>query len=674
MQVDSLIGRQVDDYLIEERIGRGGMSTVYRAFQQTMRRAVALKVITLDPNMEQRDEFRSRFDREAAVVAKLEHLHIMPVYGYGLVGDDMAYMAMRLLRGGTLMQKIGGQPLPLVQTVHIFNQVASGLSYAHQQGIIHRDLKPSNILFDDQQNAYLADFGLARLVEASQHITQSGSVVGTPMYMSPEQLRADPVDARSDVYGMGVLLYQMLTGQPPFAASDGNLVAIIYQHLEKQPRLPSEINANISPEVDSVVLTALAKQPDDRFQTMEAMALALQSAVERTADLAEPISWVSLRSAAGENLSTQPGLARPVSTQTRQASARPALRTALLAGLVLLLAVGAGLVALWQRPPSNPVFEAIVLEGETGVMADAQPSPEEISRAQARVGEAGFIAYITCNTSSEYHATQTREIGDMFAEYGLNYRSYDPDSDAARQSPLVERARLDGADGVIVCPLDPDALAGVLQAAAEARMPLVLLNGTMENYGGVLIAGDEYRMGLEAGRAAGQIIRDERGGQARVIILDYPSLPQIIIRADGLEAGLLEFAPQAEIIGRYLGATQENAERSVQRLLDGQVDFDVILSINDSGSFGAIAALANAGISPNAVIVSSIDAEVLAREYIRRGYFMRASVEVLRADFSRASVDTMIRLLAGGTIPEKILVPPGGVISREVLRADALSN
>lgn len=668
MQVENLTGKEIDDYLIEERIGRGGMSTVYRAYQKSMRRAVALKIISLDPQVENAAEFKSRFAREAEMVAKLEHLHIMPVYGYGIVGEDVAYLSMRLLRGGTLIQKIGGQPLPLIQVARIFSQVSAGLSYAHQHGIIHRDLKPSNILFDDQQNAYLADFGLAKLVAGSQHITQSGNVVGTPMYMSPEQLRADPIDLRSDIYGMGVLLYQMLTGQPPFASADGNLVAVIYQHLEKAPRPLRELNPSVPEPVESVVMTALAKQPDERFQTMDAMSLALRSAVERSIDSLDPQSFVELRSVTtGEHPpTTHPGILRPPTTQIQKPLwSRPELVAGLVLLVIALLVVGA--LALLNRSSGVQFVPPTVLEGETGTLDEIAPSQDEIARARGVVGEEGFVAYITCNTSSEYHATQSREMGDMLAEYGIDYRVYDPDTDKSRQMALFERARLDGATALIVCPLDPDILTSALTSAQEVGIPLVLLNSSMENFGGVLISGDEYLMGLEAGRAAGRIIRDELGGQARVIVLDFPDLPQIVTRANGLEDGVREFAPDAQILGRYLGAVQENAQRSLQRLIDGGVDFNVIVSINDAGSFGAIEALANAGFSPDDVIVTSIDADTLARDYIARGYFMRASVEVGRERFSRASVDAMVRLLAGGTIPELILVPPGGVVTRESL-------
>jgi ribose transport system substrate-binding protein len=160
------------------------------------------------------------------------------------------------------------------------------------------------------------------------------------------------------------------------------------------------------------------------------------------------------------------------------------------------------------------------------------------------------------------------------------------------------------------------------------------------------------------------LIRDELDGQAEVIILDYPDLEHLVTRANGLEDGVLEFAPDAEIVGRFLGATAENGERSVQQLLDEQISFNVILSINDAGSYGAISAMEQANIDPEAVIISSVDAESVARQYISREYFIRASVDVSRQFFAQTGVNAMVKLLAGTTLPEIYLVPPGEVVTQ----------
>ena len=168
------------------------------------------------------------------------------------------------------------------RTADIFTQIARGLNYAHSKGVIHRDLKPSNIMFDDEGNAYLTDFGLAKMVENSMHITKSGNIVGTPAYMSPEQLRGDPIDYRSDIYSMGCILYHMLVGHPPFEASDTNVVSVIYQHLEKEPTPPSAAQPGY-PAGRRTCRAARAEQErrTSAIETAEAMADALNEALGR---------------------------------------------------------------------------------------------------------------------------------------------------------------------------------------------------------------------------------------------------------------------------------------------------------------------------------------------------------------------------------------------------------
>jgi ABC-type sugar transport system substrate-binding protein len=677
MQAETLIGRRIDDFVVEERIGRGGMSVVFRAQQQSVNRPVALKVIQLLSVSAEADEFSRRFAREAELAASLEHLHIVPLYAYGIFRSELAYLAMRLLRGGTLTQRMGGHPLVLEQALLIARQIGSGLAYAHEQGIIHRDLKPGNILFDDHNNAYLSDFGLAKVVEGSV-LTQSNAVVGTPQFMSPEQLRGDAADFRSDIYSFGVLLYTMLSGAPPFTSPDGNVVSIIYQHLEKTPRPLHELNDKVTPALESVIMTALAKQPQSRFENISALMLALQSAVERSLpssvdEDAPSTQQRLLNSVTPIDTSSQVPLPHSLPPKDVSTVSKPRPLWRQPAGWAALLRLVLLVGALWFIAREVGVARvplATVVAGEISPAGEHIPTADEIARANLVAGQSGFVAYVTCNTSSEYHATQTREIGDMLREYGIAYRAYDPDTDRALQIPMIERARLDGAVGLIICPLDPDLLNSVLGAVDAANVPLVLMNGEMESHGGILIAGDEFAMGSAAGLAAGEILVEERDGQGRAIILDYPDLPQIIRRADGIEAGLLEAAPEVEIVGRYLGATRENGRRSVETLIDEGVEFDVIVSINDAGVFGAIDALVAAGYDPDSVIISSIDAESLAREYIAEGYFMRASVEVGRALYSRAAADAMVKLLAGATLPEKLLVSPGDVITRDMMNPE----
>ncbi|MFN8528256.1 MAG: protein kinase [Anaerolineae bacterium] len=658
MQTDAYIGKQIDDFTIQERIGVGGMATVYRAYQPSVNRSVALKLIRLDPNASETPEFARRFAQEAKVIASLEHIHILPIFDYGIFNNEIAYLAMRLLRGGSLSQMIAEGPLNLERACDVFTQVARGLSYAHQHGVIHRDLKPSNILMDEAGNAYLTDFGLAKMTqESSQNLTKTGTIVGTPVYMSPEQLRGDAVSPRSDIYSLGVIMYHMLVGRPPFDSSESNMISVIYKHLEEKPKPPSELNPEIPREVELVVMKALAKNAADRYETADEMAHAFNNAIGRrisTGSYPTPIS-------------------RPTMTATRPTTNAPKKRSpylipAIIGAVVLVVLLAAVFIVASMRGSGiSDVPVATIIANTSGVPADEIPTEDEIARARERLGANGFISYVTCNMNSEYHAAQAREMRDYAALYGITLQIYDSNDDRYRQITQIERARSDGSKGLIICPLDVNLLTDTLQSIQTARLPLVLNQGDMPNYGGVLMGGDDYLLGLEAGRAAGRIIRDEMGGRGRVIILDYPTMPVIVTRANGEQDGVLEVAPNATIVGRYLGGTRDNGYASVRELLSQGIDFDVIVSINDAGSYGAIQALEEAGIAPSEVVVSSVDAEALAQEYILEGHYMRTSVAVSRQLSSETTVNVMVKLLAGATLPELILVPPGDVVTRQTL-------
>jgi serine/threonine protein kinase/DNA-binding LacI/PurR family transcriptional regulator len=657
---DPFIGRQLGDFLIRDRIAQGGMAIVYRAYQPSVSREVALKMIPLG-EAAQDDLFRRRFAKEAELIASLEHIHILPVYDYG-IAEDAAYLAMRLLTGGTMNDLLKSGPLAMEEATRLFRQFASGLAYAHRKGVIHRDLKPSNIMLDDDGNVLLTDFGLAKLIEDSVELTQTGSIVGTPAYMSPEQLRGRQLDHRSDIYSAGVVLYQILTGRTPFGGPATDLVTTIYKQLEETPQSPRTINPAILPDVELVILRALRKSPDDRYDTVEDMSDDLVIAVEHQGSSADLVA-ARLRDLAPETLAGPEPKFAP----------SPARRLAYYAGgigaVLIILVLLAVLVSSRSDKTNAPeTYPApTVRVGEEARATDSVPTQAEIARARDRLGGTGFIAYITCTLSTEYHATQAREIGDFAAQFGLSYRIYDSNADPYTQLTLIEKARAEGATGLIVCPLNSSLLDEPLLSVQRAAIPLVIMHSDMPSYGGVVLAGDDYTMGLEAGRFAGKIIAKEMNGQADVIILDYPDLPVIVMRADGLEDGLREYAPEAHVIGRYKGGTREFAEASVDRLIEQSVTFNVILSINDAGSFGAIAAMEKAQFAPDSVIISSIDGEALARDYIQKGYFIRGSVAINREEFSHTAINAMVKLLAGSTLPETFVISPGDVLTRDTL-------
>ncbi len=685
MLMDDFIGKQINDYVIQERIGAGGMATVYRANQRSVNRDVALKIIRLDDETAQNEDFRSRFAYEARIIAGLEHIHILPVYDYGVMGN-VAYLAMRWLRGGTLTQLLNHGPMMTEHAANMFEQIARGLGYAHSKGVIHRDLKPSNILLDDQGNAYLSDFGLAKMMEGSVNITSEGNLVGTPLYMSPEMLRGETIDQRADIYSLGMVLYHMLVGRPGFDTTTSNITTLIYTILEKGPTLPSQYNPALSAEVEAVVMRALDRDPAQRFERAEKMSSALNGALGRKLDEHPVYAPTPMPNPDRPRYVSQP----LPSTPTLSTGTNPIVQvgghkhTRLMVGgvfLVMALMISGLIFALATDGSGNgkeakstststqvvTIQNATVLAGETGIAADVVPSQAQIAAAQARVGDDGFIAYIACTQETDYHAKQAREMRDLAATYGIDMRVYDADTDNYQQVTLVERARADGATALIVCPLNPELLDETLKSVQKAEIPLVLLQSAIPSYGGVKLTGDEYAMGLRAGQYAGQLIRDELNGEGRVIVLDYPDMPAIVLRANGIEEGILEFAPNATIVGRYLGGTPAYGKESVQKLIEQGVEFDVIVSINDAGAIGAIEAMEEAGIGPDKIMIVGIDAETRALDYIRQGYYFRASEEIGRQEFSTAAINTTVRLLAGATMPEVIRVPPGQMVTRDNL-------
>lgn len=271
--MDPLIGQSLGQYQIVELIGKGGMATVYRALQPALGRSVAVKV--LPPVLAADETFVARFRREAMVVAGLAHPNILPVYDFGAFNGYLAIIMMYVL-GGTLRARLG-EPMPVTTAVRIAGQVAEALSYAHERGIVHRDVKPTNILMARPDWALLADFGIAQLADR-RTLTLTGGKIGTPEYMSPEQAAGDPVDARSDLYSLGVVLYEMLTGRVPFTAP--TTLATLQQHLHAPLPPITSIRRDLPPGLVEVVNRALAKAPAARFASATEFHDALVAALE----------------------------------------------------------------------------------------------------------------------------------------------------------------------------------------------------------------------------------------------------------------------------------------------------------------------------------------------------------------------------------------------------------
>jgi serine/threonine protein kinase len=356
-----------------EEIGRGGMGAVYRARDTLLQREVALKL--LPSYLSEETTFTQRFKREAQIVAQLEHPHIVPIYD---VGDfqGQPFLVMRLLKGGTLRQRLANGIMP-VELVRVLQQISLALDAAHNRGIIHRDIKPSNILFDEQGTAFIADFGVAKLVGATTHLTGSG-IVGTPAYMSPEHFTGKGLDGRSDQYSLAVVMYEALTGRLPF--DGGTVQQLIYQHLEDQPQDVHEINPTLPITLSPVLSQALTKRPDERFQTTGAFAQALAQAITDPALAAPAMAVPSLTTPATPlTPPSQPKAEHESTTAVSPQPSRLKQGSLVLSGVLLLAVVAFLIFSRWPGTVGKGTTTAGIADvpSESSIMPAAMLPPTD---------------------------------------------------------------------------------------------------------------------------------------------------------------------------------------------------------------------------------------------------------------------------------------------------------
>ncbi|MEP7200395.1 MAG: serine/threonine-protein kinase, partial [Chloroflexota bacterium] len=378
-----LIGQQLGQYKIIAQLGKGGMATVYKAEQMSLQRMIAVKVL---PAYLAHDEtFRERFIQEARAVARLSHPHILPVFDFGET-DELAYIAMDLVQGGTLATKMG-QPLALPFIASIIEQIASALDYAHAHGVVHRDVKPSNIMLrEDGETALLTDFGLAKMAESTSALTRTGVGVGTPEYLSPEQGQGLSVDWRTDLYSLGVVMYEMLTGHIPFEAETP--LAVIIKHISEPLPHPRVLNPNLPLAIDEVIEKAIAKRPEDRYQKGAEMAAALRRVTQdqaMTVTLPPPVPLVvpeTSKPTTPPVMPTDPGgkeaaasaqtmvkLAPPIAAQP--SGKRPWPLIAIAALVLLAVLAGGGFAVVSGLNPAQPTPTALAVVAATTTSATA---------------------------------------------------------------------------------------------------------------------------------------------------------------------------------------------------------------------------------------------------------------------------------------------------------------
>ena len=323
-----------DRYELISHVARGGMAQVYLAKDLLLDRPVALKVLFPELSVDQ--AFVRRFRREAQAAANLSHPNIVSIYDWG-EGARTYFIVMEYVDGRTLAQLIAEGPLEPARAASIAADVAGALAFAHRHGVIHRDVKPGNVLIDNSGQVKVTDFGIARAVGggAQEGLTQTGAVMGTATYFSPEQAQGQPVDARSDIYSLGVVLYEMVTGRIPFAGD--NPVAIAYKHVREDPVAPTQVNQAVPPPLEAIVLQAMAKDPGLRYQTAEQLQADLLRYVQGAPVLADPPPPTVMMPAT----TLEPALAEEELEEPR------GRRTGIyIAALLIMLAVLAGLLVL----------------------------------------------------------------------------------------------------------------------------------------------------------------------------------------------------------------------------------------------------------------------------------------------------------------------------------------
>jgi serine/threonine protein kinase len=359
-------GATLGPYRLVERAGVGGMAEVWRAHQPSLDRDVAIKIVGREYATE--SDFVARFRREALAISRLDHPHILPIYDFG-EQDGFPYMVTPFVAGGTLAQRLG-EPWPIDRALPILEALGSALDYAHGRGLVHRDVKPSNVLVTEHGRVVLGDFGVARMLEEASGRTQAEAMFGTPPYMSPEQAAGKPAEPASDLYSLGIVAYELLTGRVPFEAETA--VAIAVAQVQKQPPPARTLNPALPESVEAALAKALAKEPDDRYQSGAALAGALAEAASgpdtearrraaaatvRLAPLAAAPGAAAAHATSPPTKTSAPSPHRPVAPSTRPSPSRPRLSYA---GLLALAGLGVAL------------FAAVVLV--SNLLSSAQPS------------------------------------------------------------------------------------------------------------------------------------------------------------------------------------------------------------------------------------------------------------------------------------------------------------
>jgi serine/threonine protein kinase len=498
----SLIGRRLGKYEIIELLGQGGMATVYKGYQPDIDRFVAIKV--LPPHPGQNSQFIDRFRLEARTIAQLQHPHILPMHDYGNEAGIL-YLVMAYVSGGSLKERIEQGPMTLREAETVLRQIASALDYAHRRGVIHRDIKPDNVLLDEEGHASLADFGIVKILEGEKTtgLTATGGVLGTPAYMAPEQSQGLGVSAKTDIYALGVIVYEMLTGQQPYRADTP--MQVMLKHITDPVPSLLEVGTHLPPALEPVMMRVLAKNPEDRYATASEFAQEFLRAIHRDESAVMLKEPGTTKEAAPTYAPTPPPSRAPVpavtppeiiihqsppetSSSTFQQPPRSGTSPIVLLGgfaIIALLAVIVVLLALNDNPPpATPVAAA-----STATLELPTDTPEATSVAAAPTD-------VPTRSFGRLSYTTTSELGDTI---NLQVSGLSQPPSGRTYAVWLKNTTDDSVQGIGVLSLDGLGNGAHRYADSEGRTLPALYNAvliTLETEPGDAPAGDVVYSGI----------------------------------------------------------------------------------------------------------------------------------------------------------------------------------
>jgi eukaryotic-like serine/threonine-protein kinase len=548
-----LEGKTLNRYALQQLVGKGGMADVYKGYDTHFDRSVAVKVFKRED-----EEMLRRFIREARLMATFHNEHLVPIYDAGQYQaeyDTRYYIVMPFMEGGTLRARIRQSPLSLNEACRALNDIADALDYIHRQGIVHRDIKASNVLLDAQGKYYLSDFGIARIASDATQLTTTGNVLGTVDYIAPELFEDNRrADARSDLYSLGVLLFEMVTGQLPFSAE--NQLALVTMHMHSPPPSPGSILQNISPQVDRVILKALEKKPEQRYGSATELAEAFCLAVVegdhefRGQPQGSPMQWtkaqhdssklpapmIGVPPAASRQIAPPPVPPDPPRPRTGNQRARIAVVTTLAMLLIISLVT---LLLLTQTNGGNSAVQSSATQTQTtpgaGTSPTLKPAATPNLTATARViaaatatarahATATAIARVTATAQAQARATagviQTATSGTPAYQDTLN-NAANADTQAAQWDTNTQCAfKSDGyhvSEGVNLVDFHGCREAGKFYQNAVVSVGINIISG---HSGGLF-----FRLNTDIlNRYAGYLFEIDSKGNYKISVMDYATV------------------------------------------------------------------------------------------------------------------------------------------------------